>query len=90
MKLKMQVMVNSELLVFELDTNELDRNYDDENYAYWIVKDKFGYMHEINIDKDEDNETFLMTGMDYVYFDYDDFEDGLFPDMEEEISFEKI
>ena len=86
MKLKLELYVELEFTVFELDTNKLDRNYDDEDYAYWIVKDKRGYMHEININKDKDGH-FLMDGMDYVWFDYGDFEDGALADVEEYIEF---
>ena len=86
MKLKLELYIELEFTEFELDTNKLDRNYDDEDYAYWIVKDKRGYMHEINIYKDEDGN-FLMDGMDYVWFDYGDFEDGVLADVEEYIEF---
>ena len=89
MKVKMELYIELQHRVFELDTNELDRNYDDEPYAYWIVKDDFGYMHEINIDKDDDGN-FLLTGMDYVWFDYGDFEDGVLADVKEAIYFTKI
>ena len=89
MKLKLELYIELELTEFELDTNKLDRNYDDEDYAYWIVKDKRGYMHEINIYKDEKGE-FLMEGKDYVWFDYDDFEDGILADEEEDIEFKAV
>ena len=56
MTLKLELYIELEFTEFELDTNKLDRNYDDEDYAYWIVKDKRGYMHEINIYKAPDNE----------------------------------
>ena len=86
MTLKLELYIELEFTEFELDTNKLDRNYDDEDYAYWIVKDKRGYMHEININKDKDGN-FLMDGMDYVWFDYGDFEDGAPADVEEHIEF---
>ena len=86
MTLKLELYIELEFTEFELDTNKLDRNYDDEDYAYWIVKDKRGYMHEINIYKDEDGN-FLMDGMDYVWFDCGDFEDGVLADVEEYIEF---
>ena len=86
MTLKLELYIELEFTEFELDTNKLDRNYDDEDYAYWIVKDKHGYMHEINIYKDEDGN-FLMDGMDYVWFDCGDFEDGVLADVEEHIEF---
>lgn len=86
MTLKLELYIELEFTEFELDTNKLDRNYDDEDYAYWIVKDKWGYMHEINIYKDKDGN-FLMDGMDYVWFDYGDFEDGVLADVEEHIEF---
>lgn len=86
MKLKFGICIESEIVEFELDTERLDRNYDDEDYAYWLVKDKYGYMHEINIYKD-DKGGFLMEGKDYVWFDYDDFEGGILADVEEDIEF---
>lgn len=86
MTLKLELYIELEFTEFELDTNKLDRNYDDEDYAYWIVKDKRGYMHEINIYKDEKGE-FLMEGKDYVWFDYGDFEDWKDADIEEDIEF---
>lgn len=86
MKLKLELYIELEFTEFELDTNQLDRNYGDEDYAYWIVKDKRGYIHEINIYKDEDGN-FLMDGMDYVWFDNGDFEDGVLADVEEDIEF---
>ena len=89
MKLKMKLYIELELTVFELDTEKLDRNYDDEPYAYWIVKDKHGYIHEININKDEDGE-FLLTGVDYVWFHYSSFENCDTADVEEYIEFEVI
>lgn len=34
---------------FRLDTEKLDRNYNDEPYAYWIVVEKNIRLFEVNI-----------------------------------------
>lgn len=86
MKVNFSLYVELEYIEFTLNTKDLARNYDDENYAYWIVEDKFGYVHEINIDKSENGE-FLLTGCDYVWFDKGDFEAGRDADASEPIVF---
>ncbi len=86
MKVKLSLYVELEYIEFTLDTKDLARNYDDEDYGYWIVEDKFGYVHEINIDKSENGE-FLLTGYDYIWFDKGNFEDGADADASEDIVF---
>ena len=75
MKLRAEISIGPYSTGFDLDTDKLDRNYEDEDYAYWIVQDYRGYVHEVTIDKDNDGR-FLFTGRDYVWFDLGDFEDG--------------
>lgn len=89
MKLKLEVHIGPYATEFALNTDELDRNYEDENYAYWIVQDFYGYVHEINIDKDESGE-FLLTGRDNIWFNMDDFEDGHDADRSFPIKFERV
>lgn len=36
---------------FGLDTEKLDRNYNDEPYGYWIAEERCGKIFEINIIK---------------------------------------
>ena len=86
MKVKIELCVDGEVMIPTLDTNELDRNYSDEEYAYWLVKDKKGYMHEINIFKDDDGN-FTTDGYHYMWYKYGDFEDGAFADVNEPIEF---
>ena len=86
MRLKLELLIEGEMTRFELDTDELARNYDDETYAYWIVEDKRGYIHEINIWKDE-RGNFMMFGKDYVWYKYGDFEDLMPADFEKDVAF---
>lgn len=75
MRLRLEFDIELRHMVFYLDTDALDRNYDDENYAYWIRNDAFGYVHEIHIDKDE-RGCLLLTGVDNIWKCKEDFEDG--------------
>ena len=70
---------------FMLNTENLDRNYDDENYTYWIVK-RNGKYFEINIWKDDDGRL-TGEGVVYGYSSRGSFEDGLHEDDKSEIIF---
>ena len=89
MKVKLSLCVDGEVMDFTLSTNQLDRNYDDEDYAYWLVKDKKGYMHEINIYKDSKGN-FTTDGYNYMWYEYGNFADGVLADVNEPIEFEFI
>lgn len=39
---------------FVLDTEALDRNYNDEPYGYWIIEGRYGEIFEINILKTQE------------------------------------
>jgi len=61
---------------FLLNTDNLDRNYSDEAYAYWIVE-RDGHFFEIIIWKDaEVDGDFTTDGVVFGYKDKGDFEDG--------------
>lgn len=62
-----------------LDTKKLDRNYDDEDYAYWIVETN-GKIFEINIWKL--NGHFTTSGKVYAFASVGAFEDD---DADEEL-----
>ena len=68
-----------------VNTKDLDRNYDDEEYAYWIVE-RNGHYYEVNIWKDEDGN-FTNNGKVYAFADYGKFEDAGEPDEECDITF---
>ena len=68
---------------FLLDTESIDRNYDDEFYAYWIVE-RDGKYFEVNIWKD-DNGNFTNDGKVYGYNDHESFCNGNEPNEETEI-----
>ena len=57
-----------------LNTDKIDRNYNDENYAYWVVE-KNGRYFEINVWKD-DNGNFTHRGKVYAFPDEGSFDDG--------------
>ena len=64
---------------FTLDTKDLSRNYDDENYAYWI-RCNHGHVFEINIWKSPDKKacsgwSFTDKGLANCYATHGDFED---------------
>ncbi len=86
MILRTKVTLNNETLFFDLDTNKLDKNCEDECYAYWIVKDKFGYFHEINVWKDEDF-SFTNKGKDYIYYNEELFEEAMDANVEISLQF---
>ena len=86
MIVKLEVNVKQGHCVFNLDTEKMSRNYDDECYGYWIETDVYGNVHEINIDKDVKGK-FLLTGYDYVWFDYGNFEDGRDADCSCQVAF---
>lgn len=58
---------------FRLNTRELNRNYDDEDYCYWI-KESDGHYFEINIYKDEQGEL-TNNGCVFAAIDLAAFED---------------
>lgn len=88
MKLKVQLRVGDKLEWFTFDTDKFGRNYDDENYAYWIIRDKLDRIHEVNINKDGDGNL-TPSGYDYVWFTEGDFVDGTNEDLFYPITFEK-
>ncbi len=51
-----------------LDTRLLQRNYDDEDYAYWLEDLGDGRWAEVNIWKE--NGDFTSEGVAYIYEDY--------------------
>jgi len=69
------------------DTRFLDRNYDDEWYAYWIFTDENGNIHEVNIDKNVSDGFFKNSGTDKIWFSYGDFVDGRDPDTVSDLTF---
>lgn len=72
---------------FLLNTDKLDRNYSDENYAYWVFEHD-GHYFEINIwkDKEIDGE-FTTNGKVYGFIDYENLMEAGDCDEEKEISF---
>ena len=86
MKVKTSIVIKGGPVVFSLDTTRLDRNYSDENYAYWIEQDKFGFFHEVNINKTDDGE-FKSTGIVNTWFDLGRFEDATDPDCVSDVTF---
>ena len=66
---------------YALDTDELDRNFEDESTAYWLIHPLF----EINIYRNEDTGELTTEGYVKPYATEDDFEndwfdfDGLIP-----------
>lgn len=75
MEYKAHFMYLGEEYHFTLDTQKFDRNYDDENYAYWIVK-KNGHYFEINVWKKDDCGELSNEGKVYAYKNQGDFEDS--------------
>mgnify|MGYP006988909798 CR=1 FL=1 len=69
---------------FMLNIDNLDRNYDDEPYAYWIVE-KDGKYFEVNIWKDDDGN-FTSDGKVYGFRDYGNFCNAGNADEETEIT----
>ncbi|MBQ9560580.1 MAG: hypothetical protein IJV08_11485 [Bacteroidaceae bacterium] len=86
MKAKTSITIKGEPVEFTLDTKRLDRNYPDENYAYWIQEDKFGFFHEVNINKADDG-SFKATGIVNTWFDLGRFEDAADPDCVSDVTF---
>lgn len=61
---------------FNLYTEDLDRNYDDEDYAYWIKDDTNGYVFEIDIKKEfGTTDVFTPKATIFVYYSLGEFED---------------
>ena len=61
---------------FTLDTDNLDRNYNDEPYGYWIVEERYGKLFEINILKTHEVDgDFTNAGYVKCYDNLDDFYD---------------
>ena len=64
---------------FNLDTDDLDRNYDDEDYAYWIKDAKNDgnlMVFEIDIQKEfGTTDVFIPKATIFVYNTLGDFED---------------
>ena len=58
----MEIYIEVRHTVFTLDTDKLDRNYEDEDYAYWIVEDENGYIHVYYTD-------YVFSGMQYRYYE---------------------
>ena len=67
------------------DTNEIDRNYDDETYAYWVIE-RNGKFFEVNIWKD-DNGNFTDSGKVYGFSDRGNFENAGDADEEVDVKF---
>lgn len=77
MVLKTTAKFSRETYEFLLDTNKLDRNYNDEPYAYWIVE-RGNWVFEINILKTQEvdgnltNEGYVKRYIDIDAFDEDE------------------
>lgn len=71
------------------DTDKIDRNYNDESYAYWVVEDQEDpeKVYEVNIWKE--NGEFTTSGMVYAFANRENFEYAGDADEEIEISFAK-
>lgn len=73
---------------FYLKTDEIERNYADEGYAYWICEDEDGHVYEIDIWKDEqEGGAFTSNGKAHCYESNEQFEDGRGASEEVEIKF---
>lgn len=75
MLLQTSFVFNKQKFIFPLDTEDFDRNYDDEPYAYWI-KESRDHFFEINIAKTEEVDGELTKeGWVKCYETEGDFED---------------
>ena len=87
MILETTITAFGETFKVNLDTEKLDRNYDDEDYAYWILEHS-GHYFEINVWKE--NETFTTEGKAYAYINLESFEYADLPNEECELVFNII
>lgn len=67
-----------------VDTEKIDRNYNDEEYAYWIIE-HLGHYYEVNIWKQ--NGVFTNKGKAYAFDNIGKFEEAGNPDDECELVF---
>lgn len=82
---KVKFSIKGKDLSYNLDIEKLDRNYDDEKYAYWVVSDDAG-VHEVNINKADDG-SFKSSGTIYTWFTKAKFEDGRDPDTVTDVTY---
>jgi len=67
---------------FNLDTEDFDRNYDDEDYAYWIREAENGYVFEIDIQKEFGTiDVFILKATIFVYYSLGEFEDDYYSEI---------
>lgn len=74
MKVKTKFTALEKDYEFILDTENLTRNYEDEDYAYWVEESDDGRLFEINIDKE--NGEFVLEGSVVCFYDKHEFEYG--------------
>lgn len=87
MLLETTITALGETFSARFDTEKIDRNYDDEEYAYWVIEHS-GHYYEVNIWKEDG--IFVRTGKAYAFDNLGNFENAGFPDDECELVFKEV